>query len=209
MPDQSSHKSSDIKRVRQITSAHCGPAVIEMLLSHFGVEVSQDDVTKAVGAEKRIKDYGMSVLELIMAVKKLAPDMVFWYKNDSSITELMEIVRRYNYPVGINWQGIFEDDDYGDGGFEYDGEDDDEGHYSVVTDIDTLHNFIRISDPYGHYSESDRLFSIVEFEKRWWDEGYEYNPLTKKQEYFKTNRLMFLILPASITFPQNLGMTKG
>ena len=209
MPDILSRgKTADsIKRVRQNTSYNCGPAVLEMLLSHFGIEVDQDTIVEVSGVSSKIKDYGMTVTELARAIAVVAPEMSFWYKTNSSIGELQDIVRNFNYPVGVNWQGIFEKEDYEE---EFDGSftDDDEGHFSVVVDVDTRNNYIKVADPYGSYAGNDRILSIVEFEKRWWDEDMEMDPVSGKRRIVFYNMTMFLVLPANIDFPVELGMTR-
>ena len=176
-----------------------------MLLSHFGVEIDQEKIIEASGIKSKIKEWGMTVSEMAVALRVVVPGMVIWSKTDSRISELQEIVRRENYPVGINWQGIFDDfeDDYED-----EDEDEDEGHYSMAIDVDTVGNRIRIVDPYGHYINKDREFSIVKFEKRWWDEDWEIDLKTKKKVKVYHNRQMFIILPESVTFAADLGMKR-
>lgn len=215
MPENSSHiPFANLKRVRQETSAYCGPAVLEMLFSHFGIEVNQKQILSAARIdESRVKEYGMSPPDLALATKNLPVGFNFWYKTDATASDLVQVIRLYNYPAGVNWQGIFtleDNNDYNDNSsFTYGGEEDDEGHYSVVTDIDTVSNYIRVADPYGHYAGRDRIFSIVEFEKRWWDETNEIDPITQKQRWVYYHRLMFLVLPQTITFPADLGMKLG
>jgi len=204
---------ANLKRVRQETFAYCGPAVLEMLFSHFGLEITQKQIlTAAQIDEERIKKYGMSPPDMALATKNPPVNFNFWYKTDATVSDLVKIVRLYNYPIGVNWQGIFtigDNDDYRDDYLAYGEEDDDEGHYSVVTDIDTVSNYVRIADPFGHYAGHDRIFSIIEFEKRWWDENNEVDPFTQKQKWVYYHRLMFLVLPRTITFPIDLGMKLG
>lgn len=178
-----------------------------MLLSHFGIEAGQDEIIAAAKlSQQKLKVYGMTVVEMAEAVKVVAPQMALWYKTDSSISQLREIVGRYDYPVGINWQGIFEDGAGGD--YEDEGGDEDEGHFSVVIDVDTQENFIRIADPYGRFAGNDRLFPIVEFEKRWWDEDWEEMVGSKKKRYVYYNKMMFVIVPSLVTFPMEMGMRR-
>ncbi len=210
MPDRSrtNNKAVDFKRVKQETSYNCGPAVLEMLLSHFGIEASQSQIIEAAGIRNEIEKEGMVVAEMARAIKLIAPQMSFWFKTNSKMNEMREIVRNFDYPVGINWQGIFPDEgevkDYNDVGFQ----DEDEGHFSVVVDVDTRENYIRIADPYGRFAGNDRVFSIVEFEKRWWDEDFEIDPRTKKKRYVYYPRMMFIVVPEGKIFPLGLGMKR-
>src|SRR5512143_3600139 len=96
-------------RFTQISESHCGPAVIVMLLHHLGIEVTQEAVAEAGGAVDLIELYGMRVDQLERAVRQLAPQSRFWSKDMATIEELVEIVNTYHYPVGIEWQGLFED----------------------------------------------------------------------------------------------------
>lgn len=194
----------NLRRVRQNKSYYCGPAVVEMLLSHFGKEVSQEMIVEMAKVEDKIMRLGMTVEDMAVALKILAPEMAFWYMTDAKIGDLREIVREYNYPVGINWQGIFEEDDYGD----VEDAEEDEGHYSVAVDVDTGDNYIQIADPYGNYAGLDRRFSILEFERRWWDEEWLIDPVTGKKKYIYRNRPMFVIVPETIGFPMGMGMRR-
>src|SRR5574338_282691 len=97
------------ERFMQISEAHCGPAIIKMMLSNQGIEVTQEQVAEAGGATSLIAMHGMRVDQLARAVQVLAPSMRFYYKDQSTIDELARIVQIYGYPVGVEWQGVFED----------------------------------------------------------------------------------------------------
>jgi hypothetical protein len=168
-----------LSRVRQLSSSHCGPASLQILLSHFGITAHQEEIVEAGGVRETIVKRGMSVAQLARAVRNIDPRMSLWVKRESTLSDLVKMVREYNYPVAINWQGVFEQ------GGEYEsvdeddnGEDDgtlgDQGHYSVIIDVDTANNYIRIVDPYGHYAGKDRFFMIQEFLGRWWDDRMDY-----------------------------------
>src|SRR5512135_258854 len=94
-----------LDRFTQISESHCGPAVIQMLLNYLGVEVTQEAVAEAGGASDLIELQGMRVDQLGRAVQRLAPQTRFWYKDHSTLEELVRIVRGYGYLVGIEWQG--------------------------------------------------------------------------------------------------------
>ena len=187
-----------MKRAVQITSSHCGPAVLEMLTSFLGYDIDQSAFVSAAGVEYRIRDYGMTIDELADAIKQTAPDLVFWYKKNSSITELKQVVNVHKFPAGVEWQGVFQED-----------EDDDNGHYSVVTHVDNDHGTIHISDPYIKYAGTDRIFGIHLFEKRWWDVNEVRDHETGQLKHIADDRTMFVITPSHIHFPSDLGMNRG
>ncbi len=213
---------SSISRVRQLTESHCGPATIQMLLSHYGIEFHQDAIVAAAGAQATVEKHGMSLADMAKAIKTLVPEMSFWVKRFGSISELKKIVREYNYPVGVDWQGIFEiADEYdksgylgvseealADAGYSYESNDGEHGHYCVVVDVDTNENYVRLADPYGHYAEKDRFIRLQEFSNRWWDQDTRVDHWTGKKEVIDECRTFFLILPKNVSFPVELGMTE-
>lgn len=194
----------------QISESHCGPAVIQMLLSNLGIDVSQESVAEAGGARDLIELNGMRVDQLAQAVLHLAPQVRFWYKDHSSLVELTLIVSHYRYPVGIEWQGLFEDFDE-DGDDEEDdseSDDDDFGHYSIVTHVDRQKRQLIIADPYKDYISQDRIFSFAEFEERWWDTNEVTNPKTGRPHLVEDYHMMFILTPKRTIFPLKLGMKR-
>lgn len=214
---------SSLCRTRQLTESYCGPATIQMLLSHYGIEIHQQQVVDAVGLQATVELHGVPVDDLGRAVKTLAPGMRFWVKRFGAITELQKIVREYNYPVGVDWQGIFEvegeydkktgyvgvtEETLADAGYSYESNDGTHGHYCVVVDVDTNENYVRIADPYGHYAENDRFIRLQEFSNRWWDQDVRFDPWTGKKTVTDECRTFFVIVPESVTFPAEMGMTE-
>ena len=208
---KTSHRFKGLNRVKQITASHCGPAVLVTLLSHFGIEVTQEKIVEAAGIEKTVISRGMSVEQMARAINTAFPSMSFWVKRESEVEDLTRLVREYNYPVGINWQGIFKkgcEYDVEGIGDESDGSLGEDGHYSVVIDVDPVQDFVRIADPYGSYAGKDRFFGIKKFVKRWWDDRMDYSRKTKEKKYVYENRLSFLVIPSAFDFPVELGMIK-
>jgi ABC-type bacteriocin/lantibiotic exporter with double-glycine peptidase domain len=188
----------EVKRVVQKTSSHCGPAVLEMLLSFVGKDIDQEEVVNAVNIADKLLTHGMFVSEMGNAVRILAPDMQFWFKQNSSLSDLRQLVMNYKYPAGVEWQGVF-----------YEDEDDDNGHYCVVTYIDTSNNIIMLADPYKRFAGSDRIFHILEFEDRWWDENEIRDPETGSTRYERDYHTMIVVTPKEETWPEELEMTRG
>jgi len=208
-------QTSLLGRVRQTNGSYCGPATIQILASHFGIPLDQEEVVDAAEVRDRIALRGMSVEQMAKAARKLLPDYTFWVKTEASLGDIEKMVRVYNYPVGVNWQGIFETTDYEDDLSEAQKEQyidepmckGEQGHYSVVVDLERAENFIRITDPYGHYSIKDRYLRLDEFENRWWDDRMDYFEDGSKK-YFYANRLMYAITPKGVRLPEEIGMRE-
>ena len=206
MPEKSnSERKYDFHRecFTQIDESHCGPAVIQMLLHNLGIEVTQEQVAEAGGASDLIEQQGMRVDQLERAVQTLAPQTSFWYKDHSTITELVKIVADYEYPVGVEWQGFFEDT------LEDETEDGDYGHYSVVTMVNQASQKLIIADPYKDFRSEDRIFSFEFFMSRWWDTNEFPDPQTGKDHLVEDRQMMFMITPVEVTFPLLLDMKRG
>ena len=182
-----------MKRARQITFSHCGPAVIEDLFSFLGVKVSQTAIVRSLRADKKIKRIGVDVNDLGTAVRKLGKGkFVFWKKAGSTINTLALIVNKYQYPVGVEWQGVFYE--YADG---------DNGHYCVVTRVNKEGGYLRLADPFFKFVGVDRKFSLKDFQKRWWD----VNVVGKRTVTDK--KMLFIITPIGTAWPKKLGMKNG
>jgi len=169
-----------------------------MLLDNLGIRVTQRQVETAGGAAKRIKKYGMRVDQLGKAVKKLTPQTEFWFKDHGTINQLRMILNRYDSPVGIEWQGLFETK----------GEHVNDGHYSIVANIDDKKKELIIVDPYKDFVYQDRIFSIGKFIRRWWDTNDIVDPKTKKKKTVKDIKMFFVIVPKNTPFPKLLKMKK-
>jgi hypothetical protein len=203
MPDESNPREPidyHHSRFTQISESHCGPAVIQMLLSNLGIEVTQEAVAEAGGATDLIELHGMRIDQLARAVRELAPVTRFWFKDHSSLDDLIRAVSEFRYPVGVEWQGLFEDT------LEDESEDGDYGHYSMVTIVDPKNGQLVIVDPYKDFRDQDRIFTFEFFLPRWWDTNEVRNPRTGKRRLVEDRQVMFLVAPAGETFPLELGM---
>lgn len=192
-------------RVTQISESHCGPAVIQMLLANLGIEVTQEEVAELGGATELIELHGMRVEQLALAVKLISPNIQFWYKENSKLKELITLVKTYKYPVGVEWQGLFDSEDDDDD----DDDDSDYGHYSVVTHVDPKRKVLIIVDPYKDFVSQDRIFSFDTFASRWWDTNEVTDPETGRDKLVPDYHMMFIVTPREATFPALLGMKKS
>ena len=168
-----------------------------MLCSYMGVYIDQEEFVDATGIRKKLEEYGMIIPEMRSAIALLAPQLTFWYKPNSTLNDLSEIVNRFNFPVGVEWQGVF-----------FEEEDDDNGHYCVVTHIDTVNNIIMLADPYYRFAGVDRRFHILEFEDRWWDESEVVNPYSGNTQVIRDDHMLFTVTPKEAVFPEYIGMVK-
>ena len=194
----------------QISEDHCGPAVMRMLLSYVGIKTLQRKVVETTGVAARLKLHGMNVKQLAEACAKLAPTMQFWYKDYSNLKDVAKIVNEYEYPVAVEWQGVFwgghtNDDEEED---EEEGVDDDPGHYSVVTGVDLYNNEVWLADPYHLYAGKDRKFTVMGFEERWWDDN-EVIGGNGGRRYIEDYHMMFVVTPKFESFPLELNMNRG
>ncbi|OGD78893.1 hypothetical protein A2368_01695 [Candidatus Collierbacteria bacterium RIFOXYB1_FULL_49_13] len=166
-----------------------------MLFSHLGVYVDQDEFVEATGLKHRLQQFGMTVEEMGVAVYKIYPYFTFWYKEKAEITDIETIIEEYKYPVGVEWQGVFLED-----------EDDDNGHYSIVTAVNPARDSIVIADPYMKFAGVDRHFTVTEFLDRWWDVNdiSVFGKTVQKRD----DRVLFIVTPEEVTWPESLGMTK-
>jgi hypothetical protein len=194
-----------LPRFMQVSESHCGPATVQMLLDYAGVEVTQEAIADSGGAKDLIELNGMRVDQLSLAVEILAPHLQFWYKQYATLQDLIVLVSEYSLPVGVEWQGLFED------GSEQESEtgEEDYGHYSVVTHVNLETKHLIIADPYKDYISKDRVFTFQEFDSRWWDFNEIPDPSTGGIQILKDDHMMFVITPRNLAFPEQLAMVPG
>ncbi len=188
---------SRLRWIQQITENHCGPAVLEMLLENIGVNISQQEITEAAGATHTIETHGTRVDQLATAVQKLVPIARLWYKEKASLDDLIYVLEEAKYPVGVEWQGLFED---------MDDDDEDYGHYSIIAHIDKAKDELIVVDPYKDYIDQNRIIRISTFLERWWDFNEVKDPQTGEKVFKKDEQLFFVIVPLAVSFPAELGM---
>lgn len=196
-PPHDPKRFSRLRRIQQITENHCGPAVTQMLLENIGVTVSQEEITEAAGAMHTIETHGTRVDQLAKAVHALAPIAKLWYKEKASVAHLEYVLEECKYPVGVEWQGLFED---------MDGDDEDYGHYSIIAHIDQAKDEIIVVDPYKDFVDQSHIVKMSTFLNRWWDFNEVKDPETGEKTFKKDEQLFFVIAPLSVAFPAELGM---
>lgn len=188
-----------LKRLKQASSFHCGPATLAMLFSFVGKPVSQRRIVACLRAEGKIKVKGLTVRDLARATRILGKrQFTFWKKTGARISDLAAVTNRYHYPVGVEWQGVF-----------YEDEDEDSGHYGVVTGVNLKKGYLTIADPYKRFAGLDRRFRISDFSKRWWDANEVTIPGSRRKNILYDKKMMFVVTPKKVSFPRRLGMVKS
>jgi len=190
-------KFSRLRWIQQITENHCGPAVLQMLLENIGVNASQQEITEAAGATHTIETLGTRVDQLAKAVQELVPIARLWYKEKADLDDILYVLEEAKYPVGVEWQGLFED---------MDDDDEDYGHYSIIAHIDKAKDELIIVDPYKDYIDQNRIIRISTFQERWWDFNEVKDPQTGEKTFKKDEELFFVVVPLAVSFPAELGM---
>jgi ABC-type bacteriocin/lantibiotic exporter with double-glycine peptidase domain len=188
---------SRLRRIQQITENHCGPAVIQMLLENIEVNVTQEEITEAAGATHTIETHGTRVDQLAKAVHHLAPGARLWYKEKATLEDLEYVLDVCKFPVGVEWQGLFDD---------VDDDDEDYGHYSIISHIDKVKDELIVVDPYKDFVDQSRIVRMSVFLNRWWDFNEVKDPQTGKKEFKKDEQLFFVVTPRDVSFPAVLGM---
>src|SRR3989338_1468351 len=194
--------SPPFKRYGQISDSHCGPAVVQMLLSKWRIKVTQEAITEAVHVKRFIKVHGTRIDQLALAVKKLAPQVQFWYKDFASIDDIRLLLREHQLPVAVEWQGMF---------FvhRHRGKYTEDGHYSIIIQIKDDKREITLVDPYKDFAKKHRTISIPRFVHRWRDHNDFMSPKTKKIKVKKDIRALFVITKKDYVFPPQLELIKS
>jgi len=194
---QDPKKFSRLRRIEQITENHCGPAVLQMLLENIGITAAQEEITDAAGATHTIETHGTRVDQLARAVQTLAPIAKLWFKEKATVEDLEYVLEICKFPVGVEWQGLFDD---------MDDDDDDYGHYSIIANIDQAKDELIIVDPYKDFVDQSRIIKMSTFLNRWWDFNEVKDPETGEKTFKKDEQLFLVVAPLSVTFPGELGM---
>lgn len=213
-------KSKDFSRSRQETGSFCGPCVMQMLVSRLGKQIDQFALSDAYADRKIVMREGIALDGLAKALRKLLPDLQVWQKYNSSFQDIKEMLDR-GIPVGFDWQGIFDRDEYGDEYWNLQREwrkkweeirgvpqlEGDQGHYCIALEIDPEKGYLRFADPYGHYAGKDRFVALWELEERWWDDKLgkdEHGKVTRVIE----ERLIFVVTEKDDETPLKVGMER-
>lgn len=186
------------KRVDEMISTYRLPVIVERFIDgpEITVVVFDDGDKKSVFMAEKVfkKKTGKHYFTSLASYDDLH---AYKYKENASLSDLQHIVKEYGFPIGVEWQGVF-----------YEDSDEDDGHYSVVTYVDTVNNIIMLSDPYRRFAGSDRTFHIMEFDHRWWDENEITDQETGRKYTVREEHMMFVVTPKEAIFPEQMGMVR-
>lgn len=189
----------------QITDSHCGPAVIQSLLAFNHFPVSQDEIVNSVHAQRTIKKNGLRPKQLRKSVEKLAPHLKLLIKEHATAKDLKILIHDFHLPVGINWQGLFYDNISDEKKYK---PNQDNGHYSIVVDVNPQLDQITIADPYSEFANQNRTFSYRWFKTRWWDTEIDIDPVTKQSSKLETKKMIFVVVHRDLKLPNGLLFTS-
>ena len=204
MAPQERCKLPALPRICQISEYHCGPAVLQMLLSQCGVTADQQRLTELADVAATIAAYGARVDQLARAVAWLREGVRLWFKKNATEDDLIAIVCRRGWAAGVEWQGFFEESEADE-----DFDERDYGHYSVVMRVDRPRGLITLRDPYPDFCREDRVFPLDWFVGRWWDVNLMPAPGTGRMRPIEDRRMLFVVTSKHARFPRELGMVQG
>lgn len=174
---------------------------MQMLLSNLGITASQKRIARAAGVEKTIKNRGIRIDQMQLALDRLKANAVLWYKTPGTIDDIYKL-NNLNYPVGVEWQGMFYEK-------EEEEEPGDYGHYAIISRVDNQKGELIIIDPYREFSKQDRIMAIDKFKNRWWDENEVKEKQTKKKKIVKDEQLLFVVTSKEDKKPEELGLKRA
>jgi hypothetical protein len=168
-----------------------------MLHENIGVNVTQEEITEAAGATLTIETHGTRVDQLAKSVHHFAPEARLWYKEKASADDLEYVLDVCKFPVAVEWQGLFGDEDE---------DDEDYGHYSIISHIVNVKDELIVVDPYKDFVDQSRILKMSLFLNRWWDYNEVKDPQTGEKVFKKDEQLFFVVAPRNVSFPDELGM---
>lgn len=195
-----------LNRFNQISEEHCGPAVLQMLLDAIDINVSQEEITAACGAEYTIHELGVTIDQLGLATQRLVPTAQFWIKNEADLSDIRFLLQK-SFPVGVEWQGLFyqSEEEEKEALENDDDEEADFGHYSVVTHMDDEMEELVIVDPYKDFKYQNRIIDYDMFLRRWYDVNEVTDHRTGYSENVKDLRTLFFVTPKGTFLPKDMG----
>ncbi|HCC84068.1 MAG TPA: hypothetical protein DEP87_00050 [Candidatus Pacebacteria bacterium] len=194
-----------IRQITQISEAHCGAAVLQMLLEAQGTITSQPMIAEMAGVSAVIEEHGMRLDQIALACNKIAPNLVFWYKYHSSLEDVKYLLER-DIAIGVEWQGLFYNSIEEELAATKD--EGDYGHYSVVAFFDDEQDQLVIVDPYKDFVNQNRVFSTQTFLQRWWDTNEIIDKRTGKAQIVEDTRLLFFITQTGEWLPSEMGFKQ-
>jgi predicted double-glycine peptidase len=128
------HKTRAFKQ----SEGFCGPASLKIVLDFLGIHKSEREIVK-LGKFKRAATEAEEIVKLAKKLKLKA-----FIKDNADIKDIRKYVKKKNLPIIVEW--FLEDD----------------GHFSVVEDIDKENIYLQDPD-LGHL----RSISLQKFKRIW------------------------------------------
>ncbi|MEO9683084.1 MAG: C39 family peptidase [Hyphomicrobiales bacterium] len=169
-----------LERISQLVG-HCGPASVSMMLRFFGEEVNQNEIVVQAGLSESIENIGSRMDQVSLALSKLAPTYIMLGKFLCTEDDIDTVVNRVQIPLGVEWQGIFENSSQGR--FEI-------GHYSVINGYSKASKDFSLVDPDDESVYSNGSIPKEVFLPRWW----ETNIMNDGKRY-SSQRFSFVVIP--------------
>lgn len=152
-----------VKPFREKTN-YCGPASLKMVLDYYGIKKSETELARIMDCKDTT---GVEAGIMLETAKNLGLDG--FIKDESTLEDIRRLVLTEEIPVIVDW---FSEDD---------------GHYSVVVDIDEEN--IYLSDPQlGHV----RAMRLDRFYRVWFDFPGEF---INRKEDIHIRRLIAIYKP--------------
>ena len=195
----------EVQRITQISEAHCGPAVLQMLLETVGVSTDQETITDLAGVADTIEEHGTRVDQLALACQHIAPHVQFRYKYLANLEDLKYLLQQ-GIPVGVEWKGLFyqsleeEAEDVGE-----DADETEFGHYSVVVYFDEEIEQLVLVDPYQDFRYRDRIIDVQTFLRRWWDSNELVDENSRRKILVNDTHLLFFVTAEDVELSAERG----
>lgn len=159
-----------------------------MLLDFLEIRASQQQVVAAAGLTEAILTGGARVDQLAEAVSVLAPGHVLVGRYESSVEQLVEVVRDLQLPACVEWQGDFRD--------RVTGREFSLGHYSVITGATADMTQLYVVDPDAESLYLNGTIGRDAFRDKWWVDNM--TPAEDgRHEMMRGFGLFFLVVPAA------------
>lgn len=156
----------NIKPFKERTN-YCGPASLKMVLDYYGIKKSENELARMMNC---VESLGVEAGIMLQAAIKLG--LEGYVKDDASFDDIRKLVLVDQIPAIVDW---FSEDD---------------GHYSVVVDIDEEN--IYLLDPEIGYIRAMRL---DKFYRVWFDFPGDY---IKSKDDLNIRRLIAIYKPSRL-----------
>jgi len=158
-------KLLDVKAFQEkLHAGYCGPAVLKMILSYYGIEKTEEELAQLAGTTEEL---GTDDASLKHALESFGLKVII--KNQSTFEDIKTWLDKET-PVIVNW--------FSRGRSDYSDAEVPDGHYSIVVGLDD--EYIYLQDP--EIGELRKL-TREDFMKVWFDFTGQYITLVGRNDY--------------------------